>query len=50
VTTVASWVGCGRIGRAVTERLQPFKTRILVTDPYVSSLIGFSSAQPMLST
>jgi len=27
-------VGCGRIGRAVIERLQPYKTRILVTDPF----------------
>jgi D-3-phosphoglycerate dehydrogenase len=29
-------VGCGRIGRAVIERLTPFKTRILAYDPVLS--------------
>jgi D-3-phosphoglycerate dehydrogenase / 2-oxoglutarate reductase len=29
-------VGCGRIGRAVIERLRPFKTRILAYDPVLS--------------
>src|SRR5690242_20882751 len=30
-------VGCGRIGRAVIERLAPFKTRILAHDPALSA-------------
>ncbi|MDB5075021.1 MAG: dihydrofolate reductase [Chloroflexi bacterium] len=30
-------VGCGRIGRAVIERLKPFKTRILAYDPAMSA-------------
>lgn len=34
----AGVVGCGRIGRAVVERLRPFVKEILVYDPYAEEL------------